>query len=113
MNTLALVGILAVLVEGLIEYLGEPIPSRIKPHVAALVAVLVCLAYDADLLAILGFPARIPYAGAILTGLVIGRGSNYLADVVKRVSVVPAPATTVEAVQEASDSSDVTPIVRL
>lgn len=99
MQAIALIFILAVFVEGIIEYLGAAIPSAFKAYVAALFAVVVCLAYNADLLALLGYPAAWPYAGAILTGLVIGRGSNYLNILVSRIGVVPVPAAPVEDVR--------------
>lgn len=94
--------VLAVLVEGIIEYLAIPVPSRFKPYLAAILAMIVCVAYGADLPAALGLPA-VRYVGSIVTGLVIGRGSNYLADVVKRISVVSAPAVNVANVPTPSD----------
>lgn len=99
MQTIAIVFILATLVEGLIEYLGSPLPSTLKPYAAALLGVVVCVVYNADLLAALGYSAVFPYAGAILTGFVIGRGSNYLNDIISRMGVLPAPATTVNATE--------------
>jgi hypothetical protein len=80
MSTITLVFILAVLVEGLMEYFGQTAPSGWKPYIAALVAVLLCIGYQADLLGELGYIPRFPLIGEILTGLVIGRGSNYLND---------------------------------
>lgn len=99
MQAIGLIFILAVLVEGIIEYLGTAIPQAFKAYVAALFAVVVCLAYNADLLALLGYPAAYPYVGAILTGLVIGRGSNYLNDIVSRINVVHVPAAPVDTVE--------------
>jgi hypothetical protein len=51
--------------------------------------------YDADLLATLGYVALVPYVGAALTGLMIGRGSNYVNDLISRLHVVRAPAMPV------------------
>ena len=95
MQAIGLVLALAILTEGIIEYLGTPIPTRFKPYAAALLSTIVCLLYNADLLAVLGYPALVPYVGTVLTGLVIGRGSNYVNDLVSRLQVVGAPATTV------------------
>lgn len=99
MPSIAIIFILSTLVEGLVEYFGAPLPSKYKPYAAAVLGVIVCVGYNADLLATLGFPAIFPYAGAVLTGLVIGRGSNYVNDLVSRVGVLPAPATTVNAAE--------------
>ena len=93
---LVLVFVLALATEGIIEYLGVPLPSWLKPYVAAMLAVIVCLAYDADLLAIMGYQARWAEAGPILTGLVAGRGSNYLNTFWKRIQLVKTPAADVD-----------------
>jgi hypothetical protein len=95
MQAIGLILALAVLIEGIIEYLGSPIPSKFKPYAAAALSVVVCLLYNADLLALLGYPAAVLFVGAVLTGLVIGRGSNYVNDIISRIGVVSAPATTV------------------
>ncbi|MCZ7568957.1 MAG: hypothetical protein M5U01_10275 [Ardenticatenaceae bacterium] len=86
MQPLAIIFTLAVVVEALVEYFGTPVPSEYKPYLAAVVGVGLCVAYDADLLALLGFAATVPYLGSILTGLLIARGSNYLNDLVGRLS---------------------------
>lgn len=98
----AAIFVLAVLVEAIVEYLGTPIPSQLKPYVAAVLAVAVCIAYRADLPAALGL-ARVDYVGSVLTGLVIGRGSNYLAVLIKRLQVVTAPAQDVASVPTVND----------
>ena len=95
MQAIGLILALSIVTEGIIEYLGTPIPSRLKPYAAALLSTGVCLLYNADLLAILGYPAVVPYVGAVVTGLLIGRGSNYMNDFVSRLNIVGAPATTV------------------
>lgn len=70
---------LAVVVEGIMEWLGAPIPERYKPYVAAALGIVLALVYGADILdAVAGWEATVPYAGQILTGALIGRGSNYL-----------------------------------
>lgn len=100
METIGLVLALTVLTEGIIEYLGTPIPARFKPYAAALLSTVVCLLYNADLLAPLGYAAVVPHVGAVLTGLVIGRGSNYVNDLISRLNVVGAPATMVKLVED-------------
>lgn len=100
MKELFAVMVLSIIVEAIIEYLGKPLPSTIKPYIAAALAVVVCVAYQADVLALVGLPAAPYRIGAILTGLVIGRGSNYLADILRRIQTVPAPAMPVSEVKE-------------
>lgn len=90
-NALLLILFLAAVVEGLIEYLGAPVPPPLKAPAAALLGVVLCVVYGADLLALAGFPARYPAAGQVLTGVLIGRGSNFINDLWSRF-LVPAPA---------------------
>lgn len=84
METAAIIFMLAIIVEALIEYFGQPLPVTWKPYAGAVVGVLLCLAYGADLLARFGFPARVPYIGEVLTGLLIGRGANVFNDLASR-----------------------------
>jgi hypothetical protein len=92
--------ILAAVVEALVEYLAEPIvgwiykqfaPDRTVPeslpalrYVSAAVGVLLCVLYGADLLATMGVVTSVPYVGAVVTGLLIGRGANFINDFVSR-----------------------------
>ena len=60
------------------------IPEWALRYIAAVVGVLLAIAYRADALALFGLVAWTPWIGWIVTGLVIGRGSNYLHDLVDR-----------------------------
>ena len=98
--TLALVFVLSFLAESLTEYFARPLlrpraqpeeegdPRPLSPlwlrYVAALVGVGLALLYQVDLLALFGLRAIHPIAGWIVTGILIGRGSNYLHDLVDR-----------------------------
>jgi hypothetical protein len=54
-------------------------------YTAALLGVLLAIAYHADLLALVGLVSPVsPYVGYVVTGLVIGRGSNFLHDLADR-----------------------------
>lgn len=45
--------------------------------------VAVAVNWNIDFFSLVGFPpGRIPYLGAVLTGLIISRGSNYVSDLV-------------------------------
>jgi hypothetical protein len=104
MHTIATVTgivILATLAESLIEYLIRPL---VKPWVegdaptdrskelaglalryfAAALGVVLSVLYKADLLALVGLDSPIPIVGYILTGLIIGRGSNFVHDFASR-----------------------------
>jgi hypothetical protein len=63
---------------------GELIRSLILRYVAALVAVGLCLAYRVDLLALAGLQPPWPWLGSIVTGLLVGRGSNFINDFAER-----------------------------
>jgi len=112
MGTIAILGImllLAVVVEGLVEYFaGKPFDNIAAltpfkwtlPYIAAVVGVAGAFNYQLDLFSTLGdFLGRaVPVSalGIVLTGLAVGRGSNYLHDVVKRFFVKPAPLQVAE-----------------
>jgi len=95
--------ILASLVEAITEYLVQP---AIKPatqsgsmqpepggvdwrglvlrYTSAAVGITLCVLYRADLLAMLGLESPIPLAGWIITGLLVGRGGNFINDFADR-----------------------------
>lgn len=50
------------------------------------VGVLVCVGYNIDLFALVGLQTDIPYLGAVLSGLLLGRGSNFVADLFKKLN---------------------------
>ena len=104
LDTLAVLAgifVLAFLAETLTEYFARPFlrpeslpgsdyqPRHVVPawalrYAAALVGVGLAVAYRADLLALFGLVAWSPWVGYLVTGLIIGRGANYLNDVVDR-----------------------------
>lgn len=83
--------ILAVVIEALLEYVfgiwWKPFPEELRPKVLMAVGLLLgmglCLFYRIDLLAELGFAAS--RLGQILTGALIGRGSDVFHAIVKRI----------------------------
>lgn len=100
MNTLLPIAgilILATLTEAAVEYFIRPIvrrePKPIIPnsdHVdfpglflrysAAGIGIALAVLYQADILALVGLVSPVPFVGYIVTGLVIGRGSNFVND---------------------------------
>lgn len=81
--------LLAVLIEGTITYIwGESSEGSSMPalrYVSLIFGIGAAIAYQIDLLGALGLPAVYPLVGWIATGLIIGRGSNYLNDFVSKV----------------------------
>lgn len=73
---------LATFVEGFITYVaGEVEKARqYLKYVALAIGVIVCVVYKVDIPAMLGLATPIPYASYILSGVIVGRGSNYVND---------------------------------
>ena len=92
--------ILATLVEALVEYLikplfgppvwplpegqaataDDPIGDLLIRYSAATIGVLLCIAYRADLLVLANLHAPLPWIGYLITGILIGRGANFVHD---------------------------------
>lgn len=104
-NPFAVIGVillLAFFVESLVEYLFgqlfEHVPA-IKPHswllmyISAAVGVAGAFYYRLDMMSILSqyldVPIEVGWFGITLTGLAIGRGANYISDIVARFFVKP------------------------
>jgi len=98
---IAILGIflLAALAEALVEYFVAPwlkpegkefdepqktIRTMLLRYSSAAVGVGLCLAYTVDLLAIVGLESGWWWVGPFLTGLLIGRGANFVNDFVER-----------------------------
>lgn len=91
MDLLVLILALAALAEGLVEYFLSPwlkllpamLAAEAPKYVAAAVGILLAVCYQADLLAVFGYEAIDPRVGVLLTGILLGRGSNFIHDFVK------------------------------
>ena len=98
---MAILGIflMAGLVEALIEYLVAPwlkpegvtltpsaelIRTMLLRYSAAAVGIVMCIAYDVDLLKLVGLTSGWPLIGDVSTGLLIGRGANFVNDFAER-----------------------------
>lgn len=82
---------LAVLIEGIVTYVTE-LTKEFKPQLIApiLLGIAVAIAYGLDIPAALGITANVPLIGNILTGVIMARGSNYLYDIIGRLTNQPA-----------------------
>ena len=107
LTTLTGILLLATLTEALVEYLvrpwlrlllpaaaagedpepapepeGEPRPvvDLVTRYTAAGIGILLCLAYGADLLQLAGLSCPWPWLGPVVTGILAGRGANFVHD---------------------------------
>ena len=90
--------VLSFLAETMTEYFASPVLKPAKPasrapgdppdlilrYIAAGVGLILCLAYRVDLLAMVGIGAQWPWIGYVITGLIVGRGSNFVHDFATR-----------------------------
>ena len=74
---------LATFVEGLIEYLfaKDGVSQPVLKYAALLIGVILAIAYKVDILAMIGLVTTVPFIGYVISGIIIGRGSNYVNDV--------------------------------
>lgn len=99
MQNLILILALASLAEALTEYFFAPwvqaLPGQwvkeAPKYIALCIGVLLAYNFRADLFALFGFASRTPEIGYMLTGVLIGRGSNYVNDFVTRYFQKPEP----------------------
>lgn len=94
--TLTGIFVLAALAEALVEYLLKPVVDDIAGDVkatwrdltlrytAALAGILLCVLYRADLLTYFDLVPPWPWIGYVITGLIVGRGSNFVHDFASR-----------------------------
>lgn len=92
MDMVILVLMMAVTVEGLVEYgktfgkavLNKQYKTAITQGAALALSVLLCFAVGADFYAPLGVQFAAPWVGCLLTGIFASRGSNFVSDLVGR-----------------------------
>lgn len=87
LRPLAIVAGLAYLVENLTEYGFQDTPlARYQKYVALGFGELLAFGFGIDILADwFGLPSVIPSLGTALSGVMLGRGSNFIHDVWKRI----------------------------
>lgn len=84
MDKLLAIVFMAIVVEGIIEYVKLGFQKSICAEIIAcmVLGIAVSFLYNLDIFAALGIMARFDYVGNIMTGLVIARGSNYVFDLI-------------------------------
>jgi len=75
-----------VVIEAVIEYLGCAHRKEFgsKCWLSIGLGIAFALAYRIDLLYVLGLEAAVPKVGMVLSGILLSRGSNYMADLIKK-----------------------------
>lgn len=85
MEAIAGILLLATLIEGLITYVfGESSDSPSRPwirYVSLVLGVGAAVAYKVDIPAMVGLVSDYSLVGYVVSGLVIGRGANYVNDI--------------------------------
>lgn len=87
MENLTMILMMAVTAEALIQLLKEAVQDKKINRwliVGMGLGVLLAFAADLDLFEALGVSMRVPALGTILTGLFVGRGSNFVFDLFNR-----------------------------
>ena len=79
----------SILVEAIVTYVNEFFVDghfSWKMFLALILGILVAVAYNLDLPAYFNLKSQIPYIGCVLTGILISRGSNYVFDIIKKLT---------------------------
>ena len=79
----------AVLIEGIITYTNQFLIQENFCWQMALslaLGIIVAIAYKLDLSSYFNLESDIPYVGCILTGILLSRGSNYVFDLIAKIS---------------------------
>lgn len=93
---IVLVLMMAVTVEGLIEYgktvgkamLDKQYKTAITQGTALILSVLLCFAVGADFYAVLNVQFTLPWVGCLLTGIFASRGANFVSDLFKKLQTL-------------------------
>ena len=91
--TIAVIIAVAILIEGLVEYgknivdmfYGGDKKTAYTQLVTIAVGVAIAFAFNADLFVPLGLTVN-HYIGMVLTGIIMSRGSNYVSDLISKIS---------------------------
>ena len=99
MQGIVLILALSVLVEAIVEYAKsiskvfteKDYRTAITQLSAAIIAIALCFAANANLFAALGITFAAPWIGTALTGLFASRGANFVSDLIKRIQKIKNP----------------------
>lgn len=92
MNNFYLIIICSIAVETIFEIIKDFVNEDRTPNLvrigSAIIGVLVAINYNLDVMKVLGINGIIPYFGVICTGLCISRGSNFIHELLNKISNV-------------------------
>lgn len=79
---------LAIVIEGIVEYIKLAVNKNMCVEIIGTIVlgVGVAIAFNLDMCAAAGIPAQWPYVGSVLTGISMARGSNYIFDIVGKLT---------------------------
>lgn len=91
MKSILILIVVAIIVEGLTEYIKASFPkisdnTQVIFFVTVALGIGIALLTGADVFSVIGIETRVPYIGEILTGCLTARGSNYMFDLMARIS---------------------------
>lgn len=94
MQGIALVLVMAVITEGIVEYVKslynmfakDGVKTAVLQAIAIVVSIAICFATSANLFATLGIMFKYEWIGTLLTGIFASRGANYVSDLVSKLS---------------------------
>lgn len=78
-----------ILIEALISYVNQFFVQESfcwQMFASLVLGIIVAVAYKLDLLSYFNLKSEIPYIGSVLTGILLSRGSNYIFDLIGKLS---------------------------
>lgn len=88
MEMLFAIIVMSVVVEGVVDIVKNIFVDKSvawQKIVAIVIGEVVAIGFNLDLFVLFGMASIIPCLGSVLTGLLISRGSNYIADLIKKI----------------------------
>lgn len=94
MEAIAIVIIIAVIVEAVIQVVKAGVPETVTapawvwPVCSAALGIVLCVLAGVDALALLGVELSIPAVGSVLTGILVSRGASFVHDLWGKINEV-------------------------
>lgn len=91
MKSILILIVVAIIVEGLTEYIKASFPkisdnTQVIFLITVALGIGIALLTGADVFSVIGIETRVPYIGEILTGCLTARGSNYIFDLIEKLT---------------------------
>lgn len=88
-NHLYTLAFFSVIIEALITYSNKLFVSHSmcwEIATSLIIGTLMAIAYNLDVFEYFGFSTKIPFLGNIITGILMSRGSNYIFDLISKLT---------------------------